>query len=150
MGVLMYYDHYSILSIIWGAGEIYILLGFYGPYLLDLCFVIALLVLTLAFSFYLLITDCIKLSPKLNCISCYSVFLGQYHSVIQLLLKSNDMFYRTIGLILIYDIPINAFVVTYLTKFSVSEAQRILLMLIVSLQLTSILMLLATPVQVNN
>ena len=108
-----------------------------------------LLILAIALSFYLLITDCNKRSPKLKCSFSYSVFLGQYHNIIQLLLKSNDTFYGTVGLILIYDIPINAFVVTYLTKYSVSQAQRILLMLIVSLQLISILMLLATPVQVN-
>ena len=144
MGIMMYLDHYSILSIIWGAVEIYILLGFYGSYLLDLSTVIALIIPTMAMNFYLLITDCNKRSTKSKCNFCYSVFLGQ------LLLKSNDiMFYGTVGVMLAYYFPVNSFVVTYLTKFSVSQAQRILLMLIAILQLIGILVLLAIPIQVN-
>ena len=146
----MYYDHYSIWSMIWGAVEIYIFIGLYGTYLLDLSTVIALIIPTMAMNFYLLITDCNKRSTKSKCNFCYSVFLGQYHNVIQLLLKSNDiMFYGTVGVMLAYYFPVNSFVVTYLTKFSVSQAQRILLMLIAILQLIGILVLLAIPIQVN-
>ena len=149
MGLLMYYEHFSIFSLIWCAVELYIFIGLYGTYLLDLCLAIALIIPTMALSFCLLIADCIKLSPNVKCSFSYSFFLEKYHNVIHLLLKSNDTFFENIGLVLIYDIPINAFVVTYLTNFSVSEAQRILLMLIVWLQLIGILLLLAGPVISN-
>ena len=149
-GTTMYHGQFPTWSIIWGVVEMSTMLFIYGTYLLNVCLVISLIIPTMALTFYLLIIDCNKRSIKSQYSICYSFFLGQYYNVIQLLLKSNDsIIYGIIGIVLVYNLPIHAYIATYLTTFSIMGTRKALFLIILLIQTFGFIFLLSLPAIVN-
>ena len=146
----MYNNHYSIMLIIIGIIEVMIMFALYSTFLLNISYTITLIIPTMALSFILLIKDCNQSSFKAKQRFSYVNSFRNYHRVFQLLLQSNDiMIYGIIGCVLIYNIPIHAYMVTYMTTFNISKTQKVLFLLILAIQTSGFIFLLSIPATVN-
>lgn len=146
----MYHSHYSIWSILRVVIETFILFVLYSTYLLNISLTISLIIPTMGLSFIFLIKDCSKISSQIKNRFLNIFLLRQYYRVFKLLLKSNDiMIYGTIGIVLIYNIPIHSTLVTYITTFSVPETREFLFLLILLIQTCGFIILLFVPATVN-
>lgn len=148
MGFSMYHKQYSIWSITIIVSESLIIFAIYSIALLNLSYALALIIPTISICFMLAIQQWRK-----NCSQSrkeYWTFWKQHVAIIQMFLKSNDIIiYGSINIVLLFNVPINSYLVTYMTFFSIPNAQKFIFLAIITIHLTGFIFFLSILAMVN-